>query len=115
MLLGIEIYAFDDDGALQTYIHADRADIEPDGTWLLTGVQRTRVVASQFVTDQLASMPWNSFISARQVQLLTLPPETMPPIALYEYIQQLKRCISRRSATSSNSGRWSAFRSPSSA
>jgi lipopolysaccharide export system permease protein len=91
VMLGIEIYAFDDDGALKSYTHADRADIEPDGTWLLTGVLRKRIIASQFVTDQPASMPWNSFISANQVKLLTLPPETMPPIALYEYIQQLKR------------------------
>ena len=90
-LLGIKIYDFDHDGALRAYIHADRADIEPNGSWLLTGVQRTRVVSSQFVTDQLPSMSWNSFISARQVQLLTLPPETMPPIALYEYTQQLKQ------------------------
>jgi lipopolysaccharide export system permease protein len=91
VLLGIEIYAFDDDGALRTYIHADRADIEPDGTWLLTGVQRTRIVASQLVTDQHASLPWKSFISGRQMQLLTLPPQTMPPLALYAYIQQLKQ------------------------
>jgi lipopolysaccharide export system permease protein len=89
-LRGINIYTFDDNGALLVYLHADRAEIEPDGTWLLTGVQRNRVVASQFVTDRLASMRWNSFITARQVQLLTLPPETMPPIALYAYIQQLK-------------------------
>jgi lipopolysaccharide export system permease protein len=88
-LLGIEIYAFDDDGALRVNIHADRADIEPNGTWLLTGVLRTRVVASQLVSDRLASTHWNSFISNREVQLLTLPPETMPPIALYQYIQQL--------------------------
>ena len=86
-LLGIEIYDFDDDGTLQTYLHADRAEIKPNGTWLLTGVQRTRIVASQFVTDQLPSMPWNTFITARQVQLLTLPPETMPPVALYGYIR----------------------------
>jgi lipopolysaccharide export system permease protein len=89
VLLGIDIYAFDDDGALRANIRADRADIEPDGTWLLTGVQRTRVVASQLVTDQLASTSWNSFISARDVRWLTLPPETMPPIALYDYIQRL--------------------------
>ena len=90
-LFGIEIYDFDSDGALRTYIHADRANIEPDGTWLLTGVLRTQVVSSQLVTNPLPSLPWNSFISARQVQLLTLPPETMPPIALYEYTRQLRQ------------------------
>lgn len=90
-LLGVEIYVFDDDGALQTSLQAARADIEPDGTWLLTGVRRTRLVAAQFVADQPAAVPWHAFLSARQVRLLTLPPETMPPVALYEYIQQLGR------------------------
>ncbi len=88
---GIEIYSFGDDGTLHSYIHADRADIEPDGTWLLTGVLRKQVVSSQFITQKFASLGWNSFISGREVQLLTLPPETMPPVALYEYIQGLKR------------------------
>jgi lipopolysaccharide export system permease protein len=91
VLLGVRIYAFDKNGALLAYIHADRADIEPDGTWLLVDVRRTRIVDEQFVTDHFAAMPWNSFISARQVQLLTLPPKTMPPIALYRYTQELKQ------------------------
>ncbi len=90
-LRNIEIYDFGDDGALQTYIHADGAEIEPNGSWLLTGVQHTQIISSQFVTDQLPTLPWNSFVSARQVQLLTLPPETMPPIALYEYIRQFRQ------------------------
>jgi lipopolysaccharide export system permease protein len=88
---GIEIYSFGDDGTLHSYIHADRADIEPDGTWLLTGVLRKQIVSSQFITQTFASLGWNSFISGREVQLLTLPPETMPPVALYEYIQGLKQ------------------------
>jgi lipopolysaccharide export system permease protein len=91
MLLGINIYAFDDDGTLQLYLHADHAEIMPDGTWALTGVRRTRLVASQFVTDQLPSLPWHSFITERQVKLLTLPPETMPPVALYGYIRHLEQ------------------------
>ncbi len=90
-MFGIKIYAFTEDGALRSYIQADRAAIAPDGTWELTDVQRTSVDGSQFVTDQLATLQWSSFVSAHDVQLLALPPETMPPLALYAYIQQLKQ------------------------
>ena len=86
----IDIYKFDNDGNLADLIHADRADIRPDGDWLLTGVVRKRVYALQFHTEHLASLSWQSFISAEQTQLLTLPPSSMPPIALYRYVRVLE-------------------------
>lgn len=87
----IDIYAFDNGGSLTSFIHADRADIRPDGNWLLTDVVRKRVYFSQFRTEHLASFSWPSFISAEQTQLLLLPPESMPPIALYRYVRVLER------------------------
>ncbi len=87
----IEIYAFDTEGNLTSFIHADRADIRPDGNWLLTGVTRKRVLSSQFQTDRLSSLSWPSFISEKQTQLLLLPPESMPPIALYRYVRDLEQ------------------------
>lgn len=87
----IDIYAFDKDGNLTSFIHADHAVIRPDGNWLLTGVVRKRVYSYQFQTEHLASLSWHSFISAEQTQLLILPPESMPPIALYRYVRFLER------------------------
>jgi len=87
----IDIYAFGDDGGLTSYIHAKRAEIQPDGTWLLAGVLKKTAGATQFTTTHLASLPWQSFISSHQMQLLMLPPETMPPVALYKYIGERKR------------------------
>ncbi len=87
----IDIYAFDADGALASFIHADRADIRPTGNWLLINVIRKRVRDEEFETDHLASLSWHSFITPKQTQLLILPPESMPPIALYQYVQDLKR------------------------
>jgi len=87
----ISIYAFAEDGSLTSFIHADRADIQPDGTWLLSGVSRKSVAESQFHTDTLASLAWPSFIPLQQLDLLVLPPESIPPIALYRYVHELKR------------------------
>ncbi len=85
----IDIYAFADGGSLTSFMHAERADIKPDGTWSLIDVVRKRVDASEFETEHLATLPWSSFVSAEQIQFLILPPETIPPIALYRYIHDL--------------------------
>ena len=87
----IDIYAFNHDGRLASFIHADRADIEPQGNWLLMGVTRKTVHDSQFRTSHMPSLVWHSFITAKQTQLLILPPESMPPIALYRYVRALRQ------------------------
>lgn len=87
----IDIYAFTADGDLESFIHADRADIRPDGTWLLTGVLRKYVRVSQFETEHLATLSWHSFLPSQLARLLILPPESMPPVALYRYVRDLER------------------------
>ena len=87
----IDIYAFAPDGSLMSYIHADRAEIRPDGSWLLLDVVRKLVKSSAFQTDRLASLPWASFMSRQQMQALMLAPEDMPPVALYRYVRFLQR------------------------
>jgi lipopolysaccharide export system permease protein len=87
----IDIYAFAAGGALQTFIHADGADVRPDGTWVLSGVLRKRFEGTRIETDHLASLLWSSFLRPRQVALLILPPESMPPIELYGYVHALER------------------------
>jgi lipopolysaccharide export system permease protein len=86
----IDIYSFAGDGSLITYLHADRATIEPDGTWTLQGVVQKKVQGTQFVTTHVATLPWASFVTPQHLQLLQLPPETMPPIDLFRYIHELK-------------------------
>ena len=87
----IDIYAFDADGDLARYIHADRADIRPDGAWQLADVEKTDVTGSVFRTEHFASLAWTSFMSAPQAELLILPPASMPPVALYRYVRHLRR------------------------
>jgi lipopolysaccharide export system permease protein len=84
----IDIYEFTPDGSLKSLIHADTADAQADGTWILGDVSRKLVNAGQFQTEHLASLSWRSFIPT---QLLILPPESMPPIALWRYVHDLKQ------------------------
>lgn len=87
----IEILSFAPNGALQSFIRANRAEIRPDGVWLLSGVVRKQVAASRFETERLPSLPWRSFISRKQIELLRLSPQNMPPLALYRHVRVLKR------------------------
>lgn len=87
--IGIDIYSFRTDGAVDTIIHAVRAVIRPDGTWLLTGVARKSVHSMQIQTEHLASLSWHSFISPRQIRFLMLPLGSLPPVDLYQYIRDL--------------------------
>lgn len=87
----VNIYEFGTNGRLTTFIHAGRADVRRDGTWVLSDVLRKRYDDSGSETDTLAALSWHSFLRPRQVALLILPPESMPPIALYQYVSDLER------------------------
>jgi len=87
----IDIYAFTDGGELQSHIHADSAEIEPTGIWQLSQVVRTQLVVPEAQTEHLATLSWPAFLRPHQVQLLILPPDSMPPIELFRYIHELKR------------------------
>jgi len=84
----IDIYEFAASGALTNVIHADRADIRTDGTWLLSNVLKKSIHASQFQTEHLDSLAWPVSIPT---DLLVLPPESMSPIALYRYVRDLRQ------------------------
>ncbi len=87
----VDIYSFHADGSVDSFIHADRADIQPDDVWRLTGVAVKRGVTSGLETEHLDTLLWKSFVPGREVKVLMLPIESMPPVALYRYIQELKQ------------------------
>ena len=91
VLKDVDIFAFDPDGTMDYFMHCRRADIQPDGRWLLSDVLRKEVRASLFHTEHLAFMSWSPFITGSQIQLLRLPLDSMPPIELYRYIGTLQR------------------------
>jgi lipopolysaccharide export system permease protein len=87
----IDIYVFTGDGELKSFVHAERAKIVSADTWLLSGVVRTQLLTPEVQTEHLATLSWPSFLRPHQVQLLILPPDSMPPVELYRYIRALKR------------------------
>jgi lipopolysaccharide export system permease protein len=84
-------YDFAADGKLQRFIYAAGAEVRPDGAWLLRGVLRKEFSDSGIKTQRLTSLFWHSFLGPRQVSLLILPPESMPPVGLYQYVRDLER------------------------
>lgn len=86
----VSVYQFNDAGSLVGFIHADQARVRADGTWLMSGVLKKRFAGDQVETDRLPTLAWHSFLRPEQVQLLILPPESMAPIALWQYVQDLK-------------------------
>ncbi len=87
----IYVYTFAADGQLRTLIHAQSAEVRPDGNWLLTGVLVKRFTDTGMEAGKETSLFWHSFLRPQQVPLLILPPESMPPVALYEYVHDLER------------------------
>jgi lipopolysaccharide export system permease protein len=90
-LRGVSLYSFNPDGTLIFYVQAAHARIEPDGGWVLSDVLRKQVQNGQVETDHPDSFAWTPFLSTKQLHLLAMPPETMPPVALFAYVQALKR------------------------
>ncbi len=87
----IHLYEFAASGELQRFVQADHAELRPDGTWLLQQVSSRRFRGTDIETDRFATLEWRSFLRPRQVSVLILPADSMPPIQLYQYIRDLTR------------------------
>jgi lipopolysaccharide export system permease protein len=86
----VDIYNFGSTGELKGFIHAEKARVASDGAWQLRDVTRTRLADGEAHTESMAQLEWPGFLSPKQVQLLILPPDTMPPVELFRYIHALK-------------------------
>jgi lipopolysaccharide export system permease protein len=86
----LDIYDFGDTGELKGFIHADKARVASGRTWQLRDVTRTVLVEGEAHTESMAQLDWPSFLSSKQVRLLILPPDSMPPVELFRYIHALK-------------------------
>ena len=105
----IYLYEFAANGELLQLIHADHAEVRPDGTWLLEDVSTKRFSGNRSAaegiprsaggatrgtrieTDRLASVLWHSFLRPRQASVLILAADSMQPIELYQYVRDLQR------------------------
>lgn len=86
----VDIYEFDAQGRLLSYLHARQAQVLNERTWQLQQVTEKRWRGGILQTDFLSRLQWRSFLSPRQLATLELPPETLAPADLWSYVQYLK-------------------------
>lgn len=87
----IEIFRFNAEGHLVTYIYADHAEIRHGEPWRLHEVLIKTFVAGTPVTTRRSSMAWQPFLTPAEVKLLEKPAESLSPLQLYGYVQYLRR------------------------
>ena len=94
----INIYSFATDGSLTSSTHAETAQIEANGIWILRNVTEETVTSSQFSTHHFAQLAWPAFVQPAEIKLLILPPDALPPFCS---VQLYRR--SRSAASTGNS------------
>ncbi len=88
---GIDIFEFNDEGQMTTYMHAQEADIRNPQKWTLKNIKRQVIQGFSVSQDLLRSLEWDSPLKQKEVRLLTLPASSLAPSELYQYIEVLKR------------------------
>ncbi len=88
---GINLYRFDPGGGLSMHIEADSAVIRSAGEWTLESVTvRDYRREGEDSLRYLERQRWESFLSARQLELLLSPPASLPLTDLWQYVEGLK-------------------------
>jgi lipopolysaccharide export system permease protein len=90
---GIEIYQFAEDGKLRRHLRSAQALVQSNGDWLLEDVRIRSYQRSEGEPfyGRADSMVWNSFLTARQLELLLRPPASLPLSDLWQYVAGLKQ------------------------
>ncbi len=85
----INIYEFDLEGRLLSFIHADSADISQHQHWLLRGVWQKTLENDSLASASLPERIWDSFLTEDQIKVLEYPADSLAPSDLYTYIGYL--------------------------
>ncbi len=88
--VGVEIYEFDQQGRLRSFVHAQRAKIENPHRWKLIDVERKLLDGPTIRSQHLPEADWEPFLSKTQVRVLELPPTTLSPLDIYQYARHLR-------------------------
>jgi lipopolysaccharide export system permease protein len=85
----IDIFEFDNQGHLQTFTHANNANLQDNKQWVLHGIIQKIISDSEVITKKLATLTLDSFLSADQMSVLGLPPYSLSTPNLLRYISAL--------------------------
>ena len=91
VLESIDIYQFDQNGQLHTTTHAQEAILNNHDQWMLKDIRQNIITKHNISVQQLETLTWDTSIRPEEIHILTLPPETLPPSDLYDYVQHLKK------------------------
>ena len=86
----IDIFEFNAADRLESFIYAPIADIGDDKEWTLHDITQKIITEEGFTTKRLASLTLDSFLSAKQVDLLALPPYSLSTPNLIRYVRALR-------------------------
>ncbi|WP_277963988.1 LPS export ABC transporter permease LptG [Pseudomonas sp. RIT-To-2] len=88
--LGIEIFRFNADNTLASYLHADSATVRPGGKWVLNQVNVKTWTGGIETVQTLVTLPWQSIFSSTHLKELTLPSDSFSIKQLSRYIHFLR-------------------------
>ncbi|MBN7122337.1 LPS export ABC transporter permease LptG [Erwinia billingiae] len=89
--VGIEIFSWQPDLTLKSYIFAQSATIAGKGMWTLHNVTEKRWDKQQETVNNLPEMQWHSLFSGEDLKRLTLPAESLSARQLADYIVYLHK------------------------
>lgn len=88
--VNMDIYYFDPDQGLVRFVHADEAEIGADRVWRLKDAWEKVIVGNESKTIHHDVYEWSSFLTAEQMGSISMPPESLAPTDLWQYITELK-------------------------
>jgi lipopolysaccharide export system permease protein len=91
----VRIFEFDNQGMMVSTVEAQSGQIEPDDTWLLSGVERREFdtggqQSAKIVHAHLDTYSWPNSLSAEMVSVALLKPDRMRTTDLYAYVSHLE-------------------------
>lgn len=91
----VRIFEFDNQGLLVSQVKAENGRFDQDGSWNLSGVDRTEFAArgtdfAHVKRSQLETYRWPTQISSEMVSAALLDPKRMSTVDLFKYIQHLQ-------------------------
>ncbi|AFJ49014.1 LPS export ABC transporter permease LptG [Shimwellia blattae] len=88
--VGVEIFTYNPDLSLDTYIFAKSATIQGDGSWLLRGVNQKKWANRKETVSTMATMTWRSIFTNMSLEELTMPGDSFSIRQLNRYIHYLE-------------------------
>ncbi len=90
-LADVSIYEFDSKGKPSGYVSADKAEINDEGYWIGQGARKVTFEDLNVSDIKVSSLALDVFLSAKQVDVLSITPAMLSINDLYRYIKILRQ------------------------